>query len=73
MLLAAPTFAADLPTKKPAPAPIPEPVLPSTWYFEFTGYGWASSVAGSTGFGTPPTLSYYGLSPNCSSTFKAAS
>ena len=24
----------------PAPAPIPEPVLPSTWRFEITGYGW---------------------------------
>ena len=51
--------AADLPTKKPAPAPILEPVLPSTWRFEITGYGWASSVAGSTGFGTLPTLAYH--------------
>ena len=59
MLLAAPVLAADLPTKKPAPAPIPEPVLPSTWRFEITGYGWASSIAGSTGFGTLPTLPYY--------------
>ena len=57
VLLAAPAFAADLPTKKPAP--IPEPVLPSTWHFEFTGYGWASSIAGSTGFGSLPTLPYY--------------
>jgi len=29
MLAAAPVFAADLPTKKPAPVPIPEPVLPT--------------------------------------------
>src|SRR5271157_4409025 len=59
MLGAATAFAADLPTKKPAPAPIPEPVLPSTWRFELTGYGWGSSVAGNVGFGTLPTLSYY--------------
>jgi hypothetical protein len=59
VLLAAPVLAADRPTKKPAPTPIPEPVLPSTWHFEFTGYGWASSIAGSTGFGSLPTLPYY--------------
>src|SRR5271166_5819737 len=58
-LAVAPVFAADLPTKKAAPAPIPTPVLPSTWQFEITGYGWASSVAGSTGFGSLPTLPYY--------------
>ena len=34
-------------------------MLPSTWRFEFTGYLWASSVAGSTGFGSLPTLPYY--------------
>ena len=34
-------------------------MLPSTWHFEITGYGWASSVAGSTGFGTLPTLAYH--------------
>ncbi len=59
LLAGAPGFAADLPTKKPAPAPIPEPVIPSTWRFELTGYGWATSLAGNTGFGTLPTLSYY--------------
>ncbi len=58
-LAAAPALAADLPTKKAGPAPIPEPVLPSKWQFEITGYGWASSVAGSTGFGSLPTLPYY--------------
>ncbi len=57
LLAGAPGFAADLPTKKPAPAPIPEPVIPSTWRFELTGYGWATSLAGNTGFGTLPTLS----------------
>jgi hypothetical protein len=51
--------AADLPTKKPAPAPIPQPVIPSTWRIEVTGYGWGSSIAGSTGFGSLSTLPYY--------------
>ena len=59
VLVAAPAFAADLPTKKEAPPPIPEPVIPSTWRFELTAYGWASSIAGSTGFGSLPTLPYY--------------
>src|SRR5271166_4515941 len=54
---AAPAFAADLPTKKSAPIPVP--ALPSTWRFEITAYGWASSLAGSTGFGSLPTLLYY--------------
>jgi len=59
LAFAAPAAASDLPTKKPAPEPVVAPPLPSTWRFEITGYGWASSVAGSTGFGTLPTLSYY--------------
>ncbi len=58
-LCAAPAAAADLPTKKPASAPVPEPVLASSWHFEITGYGWGSSIAGSTGFGSLPTLPYY--------------
>lgn len=58
-LCGAPTLAADLPTKKEPPAPIAMPVVPSTWHFEFTGYGWGSSVAGKAGFGTLPTTSYY--------------
>jgi hypothetical protein len=57
LLAGAPGFAADLPTKKQAPVPVP--ALPSSWHFEFTGYGWATSLAGNTGFGTLPTLSYY--------------
>ena len=52
---AAPAFAADMPTKKPAPAPIPEPVLPSTWHVDMTAYLWATSLAGNTGVGTFPT------------------
>ena len=59
LLAGAPGFAADLPTKKPAPAPVPVPAIPSTWRYEITGYGWASSIAGSTGFGALPTLPYY--------------
>ncbi|MGA9849666.1 MAG: hypothetical protein WBQ45_18780 [Roseiarcus sp.] len=59
LLAGAPGFAADLPTKKPAPAPVPVPAIPSTWHYEITGYGWASSIAGSTGFGALPTLPYY--------------
>ena len=51
--------AADLPTKKPAPEKIVAPPLPSTWRYEITGYGWASGIAGSTGFGSLPTLPYY--------------
>jgi hypothetical protein len=51
--------AADLPTKKPAPAPIPEPVVPSTWHFEFTGYGWGSSTAGFVGIRNLPDVDYY--------------
>jgi hypothetical protein len=58
-LCGASAAAADLRTKKPAPAPVPEPVIPSSWHFEFTGYGWGSSIAGSTGFGSLPTLPYY--------------
>jgi hypothetical protein len=58
-LSAATASAADLPTKKPAPAPIPEPPLPSTWHFEITGYGWATSVTGNTGFGALPTVPYF--------------
>jgi hypothetical protein len=57
LLAVAPGFAADLPTKKQAPVPVP--AIPSTWRFEVTGYGWASSIAGSTGFGALPTLPYY--------------
>ena len=37
--------------------------MPSTWHFEFTGYGWGSSVAGSTGFGALPSLPYYAPFP----------
>jgi hypothetical protein len=59
ILSAATASAADLPTKKPSPEPIPQPPIPSTWRVEITGYGWASSVLGNTGFGALPTLPYY--------------
>jgi hypothetical protein len=58
-LWGAPAVAADLPTKKPAPEEIVAPALPSAWRYEITGYGWGSSIAGSTGFGSFPTLPYY--------------
>jgi hypothetical protein len=58
-LCGSPALAADLPTKKPAPAPIVQPVVPSSWHYEITGYGWGSSIAGSTGFGSLPALPYY--------------
>jgi hypothetical protein len=58
-LCGAPASAADLPTTKSAPAPIVQPVVPSSWRYEITGYGWGSSIAGSTGFGSLPTLPYY--------------
>ncbi len=57
-LAAGAATAADLPTKKPAPAPVPV-VLASPWRIDLTGYGWASSIAGSSGFGGLPTLPYY--------------
>jgi hypothetical protein len=59
MFCTASALAADLPTKKEPPAPIPTPPLPSTWHFEITLYGWASSVTGNSGFGAFPTLPYY--------------
>jgi hypothetical protein len=52
-------FAADLPTKKPPPAPIPQPALPSTWRYDITLYGWASSILGNSGLGSFPTLPFH--------------
>jgi hypothetical protein len=57
-LISCAAVAADLPTKKPAPI-FPQPPLPPAWQYDITLYGWASSIAGSTGFGTLPTLAYY--------------
>ncbi len=50
--------AADLPTKKEPPAPIPV-AQPAAWRTEITLYGWATSLAGSAGFGGLPTMPYY--------------
>jgi hypothetical protein len=58
-LCAAQALAADLPTEKPAPAPIPEPVLPSTWRFEATLDGFAPSLNASMGVRNLPTLPVY--------------
>ena len=58
-LLLRPSWERNLPTKKPAPPPIPVPVLPSTWHFEFTGYVWGSSLSGYAGVGPFPALPFY--------------
>ena len=58
-LTALPVFAADLPTEKPAPALIPEPVLPSTWHFEATLDGWAPSLNLSMGVRNLPAIPVY--------------
>ncbi len=58
-LAAFPVFAADLPTKKPAPAPIPEPALPSSWHFEVAIDGWAPSLNASMGVRNLPALPVY--------------
>ena len=58
-LACASAVAADLPTKKASPAPIVAPAIPSSWQFEVTAYGWASSVAGQAGFGSFPSQEYY--------------
>ena len=58
-LYGAPAVAADLPTKKPAPEEIVAPVLPSTWHYEITGYGWGTDLAGQTGVGPFPTSPFY--------------
>src|ERR1700684_3407599 len=54
-LYGAPAVAADLPTKKPAPEEIVAPVLPSSWHYEITGYGWGTDLAAQTGVGPFPT------------------
>lgn len=59
MAFGAHAFAADLPTKKPAPGLAPVPILPSTWHFDLIGYGWATSLAGNTGVGPFPTSSFF--------------
>ena len=59
MLAAAPAIAADLPTKKPAPAPIPEPVLPSTWRFEASPLRLGDELYASLGVRSLPSLPVY--------------
>jgi hypothetical protein len=57
-LCAAPALASDLPTKKPPP-PVVTPALPSSWHFEITGYGWATTLAGQSGVGPFPTEPFF--------------
>jgi hypothetical protein len=54
-LCGAPAVGADLPTKKPAPEEVVAPVLPSSWHYEITGYGWGTDLAAQTGVGPFPT------------------
>jgi len=58
-LFAAPAAASDLPTKKPAPAPVVAPALPSSWHYEITGYGWATALTGQAGVGPFPTSPFF--------------
>jgi hypothetical protein len=58
-LFAAPAAASDLPTKKPAPAPVVAPALPSSWRYEITGYGWGTDLAGQSGVGPFPTSAFF--------------
>ena len=59
VLGAAPVFAADLPTKKPAPAPIVEPALPANWTTDLTLYAWALNLTGNSGIGPVPTSPFF--------------
>jgi hypothetical protein len=58
-LCAAPVAAADLPTKKPPPEEVVAPVLPSSWHYEITGYGWGTDLAGQSGVGPFPTSPFF--------------
>ena len=58
VLSGASAFAADLPTKKPAPEVV-TPTLPSSWHFEITGYGWGTDLAGQAGVGPFPTSPFF--------------
>ena len=58
LIAAATASAADLPTRKAPPPPVPV-VEVAPWRIELTGYGWATSLLGSSGFGTLATLPYY--------------
>ena len=59
VLCATSVFAADLPTKKPAPAPIPELTLPASWTVDLTFYGWALNMTGNAGIGRFPTSPFF--------------
>ena len=58
-LAARAALAADLPTEKPAPGPVPLPALPSSWHFEATIDGWAPSLNASLGVRNVPALPVY--------------
>src|SRR5260370_1170687 len=69
---AAPAFASDLPTKKPAPAPILVQAL-SDWHLGLIGYGWATSLAGNAGVGPFPTAPFFASFGDILSHFEGAS
>jgi hypothetical protein len=58
-LVSVASVAADLPTQKAAPAPVPVPAIPSTWRVELTGYGWATTLVGQAGVARFPTTPFY--------------
>jgi hypothetical protein len=45
----------DLPTKKEVVAPI----LPSSWHYEITGYGWGTDLSGEAGVGPFPSSPFF--------------
>ena len=45
----------DLPTNKEVVAP----VLPSSWHYEITGYGWGTDLSGQAGVGPFPTSAFF--------------
>ena len=45
----------DLPTKKEVVAP----VLPSSWHYEITGYGWGTDLSGEAGVGPFPSSPFF--------------
>jgi hypothetical protein len=58
-LCAAPAAASDLPTKKPPPEEVVAPLLPSSWHYEITGYGWGTDLSGQAGVGPFPSSPFF--------------
>jgi hypothetical protein len=59
-LCGTPAAAADLPNPDlPTRKPVVPPVLPSSWHYEITGYGWGTDLAGQAGVGPFPTSPFF--------------